>query len=220
MVGKGFTEWTNVAKCKPRFRNHYQPKIPTELGFYDLRLPSVRQQQADLAAEAGIEGFCYWHYWFGDGKVILEKIFNEVLASGKPDFPFCLAWANHSWTSKTWTKDNKELPNILIEQKYLGEEDYTKHFYYVLPAFKDKRYITVDDKPFFLIYNPLEFHDVRYFIRLWRKLALKNGLKGIHFVGIANTAMYRSVVTKKYEHVKLNNAAENFQFVLNLGLML
>ena len=95
--GKGFTEWTNVGKAKPLFRGHYQPKVPADLGYYDLRVPETRQAQADMAREYGIEGFCYWHYWFGNGKRLLERPFNEVLASGKPDFPFCLAWANESW---------------------------------------------------------------------------------------------------------------------------
>ena len=90
MWGKGFTEWTNVAKAKPLFRGHYQPQIPSDLGFYDLRMPEVREKQAQLAKEAGIEGFCYWHYWFGNGKRILETPFEEVLKTGKPDFPFCL----------------------------------------------------------------------------------------------------------------------------------
>lgn len=104
--GKGFTEWTNVAKAKPLFKGHYQPHIPADLGFYDLRLPEVREAQAELAREAGIEGFCYWHYWFGNGRRLLERPFNEVLESGKPDFPFCLAWANHSWSSNSWKKDS------------------------------------------------------------------------------------------------------------------
>ena len=93
--GKGFTEWTNVAQARPLFKGHYQPRIPADLGFYDLRLPEVREQQAQLAREAGVEGFCYYHYWFGGGKQLLERPFNEVLASGKPDLPFCLCWANH-----------------------------------------------------------------------------------------------------------------------------
>ena len=105
--GKGFTEWTNVAKAKPLFKGHYQPKIPMELGFYDLRMPEIREAQAELAKEAGVEGFCYWHYWFGNGKRLLERPFNEVLESGKPDFPFCIGWANHTWTSKTWNKAKK-----------------------------------------------------------------------------------------------------------------
>lgn len=193
--GKGFTEWTNVAKAKPLFRGHYQPKIPADLGFYDLRMPEVRQQQAELAKEAGIEGFCYWHYWFGNGKRLLERPFNEVLESGKPDFPFCLGWANHTWTSKTWDKGaNKSVPSILVEQKYPGVDDYVAHFYAVLPAFKDKRYITVDGKPFFYIFAPLDFKDVNTFILTWRKLAVENGLKGIHFVANAS-ATFRDLRT-------------------------
>jgi lipopolysaccharide biosynthesis protein len=87
--GKGFTEWTNVAKAKPLFKGHYQPRIPADLGFYDLRIPEVREQQAQMAREAGIEGFCYWHYWFSHDHKLLERPFQEVLSSGKPDFPFC-----------------------------------------------------------------------------------------------------------------------------------
>ena len=181
--GKGFTEWTNVAKAKPSFRGHYQPQIPADLGFYDLRLPEVREEQAKLARQAGIEGFCYWHYWFGNGKRILEMPFNEVLKSGKPDFPFCLGWANHSWSNKTWKKsEGFQKDVVFLEQLYPGDEDYIKHFYTVLPAFKDHRYITVNGKPLFLIYAPDDFKDVTHFIELWNKLAHQNGLKGIHFV--------------------------------------
>lgn len=193
--GKGFTEWTNVAKAKPLFRGHYQPKVPADLGFYDLRMPNVREQQAELAREAGIEGFCYWHYWFGNGKRLLERPFNEVLESGKPDFPFCLGWANHTWTSKTWDKGaNKSVPTTLVEQKYPGIDDYVAHFYAVLPAFKDKRYITVDGKPFFYIFAPMDFKDISNFITTWRKLAIENGLKGIHFVANAS-ATFRDLKT-------------------------
>ena len=99
--GPGFTEWTNVAKAKPLFRGHYQPRIPADLGFYDLRLPEVREQQAQMAREAGIEGFSYWHYWFGNGKMLLQRPFEEVLKSSKPDFPFCCTWAKHDCTTST-----------------------------------------------------------------------------------------------------------------------
>ena len=126
--GKGFTEWTNVAKAKPFFKGHYQPRIPADLGFYDLRLPEIREQQAQLAREAGVEGFCYWHYWFGNGKQLLERPFQEVVASGKPDFPFCLCWANHDWSNKSWKKDSK-LDAMIAKQEYLGEKDHTEHFY-------------------------------------------------------------------------------------------
>jgi len=181
--GKGFTEWTNVGKAKPLFRGHYQPRVPADLGYYDLRLPETRQAQADMAREYGVEGFCYWHYWFGNGKRLLERPFNEVLASGKPDFPFCLGWANHSWEDKQFNKEGSR--KVLMKQLYLGEKDYINHFNTILPAFKDKRYIRVDDKPFFLIYAPFEIPNVSVFIQLWQRLARDNGLKGIHFV--ANT---------------------------------
>lgn len=185
--GKGFTEWTNVAKAKPLFRNHNQPRVPADLGFYDLRLPEVREEQAEMAREAGIEGFCYWHYWFGNGKRLLERPFDEVLNSGKPDFPFCLCWANHDWTTKTWQQaDRKTTITMIAEQTYPGDEDYINHFNYVLKAFKDKRYITVDEKPVFAIFDPYKFRDVKHFIELWRKLAEENGLKGIYFIALAN----------------------------------
>ena len=107
--GKGFTEWTNVGNAKPLYRGHYQPKVPTELGYYDLRIPEIRQQQADLAKEAGVFGFCYWHYWFGNKRQLLNEIIDEVIESGKPDFPFCFGWANESWKAKQWNKDGSRL---------------------------------------------------------------------------------------------------------------
>lgn len=215
--GKGFTEWTNVAKAKPLFKGHYQPKVPADLGFYDLRMPIIRQQQAELAKEAGIEGFCYWHYWFGNGKRLLERPFNEVLESGEPNFPFCLAWANHTWSSKTWNKEKREnTPLILQEQLYPGIEDYTNHFYAVLPAFKDPRYIKVDGKPFFMIYDPLNFEDISTFIHCWRNLAKENGLKGIHFVAHISSAVFR--LSKKESIGKINfDADQIFKYVLDKG---
>ena len=183
--GKGFTEWTNVGKAKPLFKGHYQPRVPADLGYYDLRMPEVREAQADMAREAGIEGFCYWHYWFGNDKMLLERPFKEVLESGNPDFPFCLGWANHSWTNKTWEVGTKKVKEDFLMQMYYSVEDYIKHFDYVLPAFKDKRYICVDGKPLFLIFRPLDIPSVKEFIDLWQQKAKDNGLKGIHFVGIS-----------------------------------
>ncbi len=179
--GKGFTEWTNVAKAKPLFWGHHQPNIPADLGFYDLRLPEVREEQASLAREAGIEGFCYWHYWFGGDKRLLERPFKEVVDTGKPDFPFCLGWANHSWYKKLWDPKAPGKDLLLMEQKYLGAEDYKKHFYEMLPAFKDKRYIKVDGKLLFVIFDckPTEVQD---FMKVWRSLAEENGLGGFYFV--------------------------------------
>lgn len=216
--GPGFTEWTNVANAKPLFRGHYQPRIPADLGFYDLRLPEIRVQQANLAREAGIEGFCYYHYWMGGGRQLLQRPFNEVLASGKPDFPFCLAWANHEWTTKTW--QNGKHTKTIAEMLYLGDEDYIAHFNYVLPAFRDHRYITVDGKPIFSIYDPYHFMDVSHFIDLWRELAIKNGLPGIHFTAmINNTSTIRRKADGTIEHVlpNLESSADVFDNILALG---
>lgn len=187
--GKGFTEWTNVAKAKPLFPGHYQPRIPADLGFYDLRMSDVRQKQVDLAIEAGISGFCYYHYWFGNGKQELELPFNEVVASGEPNFPFCLCWANETWSHKFWNEDGSIIGSeTLIEQKYLGEDDDILHFNTLLPAFKDKRYMQIDGKLVFVIYKPLAFQDVSKFIELWNDPARKNGLNGFYFIGFTFNA--------------------------------
>lgn len=187
--GKGYTEWINVAKARPLFKGHYQPHIPADLGFYDLRLANIREEQAELAKEAGIEGFCYWHYWLDKSTQLLDLPFKEVLKSGKPDYPFCLGWANHSWKNDQWAeaKSFKKV-TMAIEQTY-DKEDYDIHFYDLLDAFKDVRYIKVDGKPLFLIYDPLSLPDPEYFIERWQKLARKNGLKGIHFVGIVSNLL-------------------------------
>lgn len=169
-----------MGKARPLFPGHYQPKVPADLGYYDLRVPETRQAQADMAREYGIEGFCYWHYWFGNGKRLLERPFNEVLASGEPDFPFCLAWANESWRGFFHGIKTKE---TLIDQLYPGEQDYIAHFRALLPAFKDRRYITVDGKPLFMVYHPLDHPEMKKFIELWQTLAKQNGLKGIYFIG-------------------------------------
>jgi hypothetical protein len=181
--GKGFTEWTNTGKAKPLFCRHYQPKVPADLGYYDLRVPQVREQQAALAAGAGIDGFCYWHYWFS-GRRMLERVFTEVVDSGKPDYPFCLCWANHSWYAKTWSV--KMPDRLLIEQTYLGEEDYKAHFYELLPAFEDKRYMRVDNKPVFCIWDAENPH-ISSFMQVWQRLAAANGLSdGFYFIAFSH----------------------------------
>lgn len=187
--GKGYTEWICTAKAKPLFRGHYQPRVPADLGFYDLRVPETRQAQAEMAKTAGIEGFMYWHYWFGNGKRLLERPFDEVLASGQPEFPFCLGWANHSWKTSTWKALEHSRPkdNMIVEQLYPGDEDIVAHFNNVLPAFKDKRYILVDGKPLFVFYDPCSFPNFGHFSQMWNDLAQQNGLKGVHFVGMVTT---------------------------------
>lgn len=185
--GEGFTEWTNVSKAKKYFPGHYQPKIPKDLGFYDLRCSETQELQAKLAKEAGVDAFCYWHYWFGNGKQLLEKPLQQVMKNKTPDLPFCIGWANETWMSKVWDSSKSKKDKILIEQLYPGTDDYVNHFNSILPILKDDRYLKIDGSPVFVLYKPLEFDDCKAFIELWNDLAVKAGFKnGIHFVGYAN----------------------------------
>lgn len=213
--GKGFTEWTNVAKARPLFRGHYQPRIPADLGFYDLRLPEVREQQAALAKEAGIEGFCYYHYWF-HGKQLLERPFNEVLESGKPDFPFCLCWANHDWTNKTWKKGSSLKADSTIMKMTYSQEDHFAHFKALLPAFKDDRYIKIDNKPIFAIWAPRDIPNTKQFIALWQELAQKNGLPGIHFIGQTDNTG-KGLPGQRRNYYSANMAKDYYNSIFNLG---
>lgn len=203
----GFTEWTNVAKAKPLFKGHYQPKIPRELSFYDLRVPEVREQQALLAREAGIEGFCYWHYWF-NGQRLLDRVFREVVESGHPDFPFCLCWANHSWYRKTW---NPKVPNkLLIEQTYPGEKDYIAHFNAMLPAFKDKRYMKVNGRNIFGVFDTSKF-EFKHFKEVWDRLAVQNGLQPFYFFGFTfHLDELKAMPEKGYDASVLDGSSLSF----------
>lgn len=175
--GPGFTEWTNVSKARPLYRGHYQPHVPADLGFYDLRLAESREAQASMARAYGIEAFCYYHYWFA-GRQVLERPFEEVLASGSPDFPFCLCWANQTWSGIWHGAPNR----VLLEQTYPGESDHRKHFEALLPAFSDRRYFRVDGKPVFLIYHPNELPFSRQTLELWRDLARLAGLRDLYLI--------------------------------------
>lgn len=180
--GKGFTEWTNVAKAKPLFPDHYQPHLPADLGFYDLRLPEARQAQADLAREYGIHGFCYYHYWF-NGKRILEQPVNEILRSGEPDFPFCLCWANENWT-RTWDGQEKA---VLLEQNY-SEADDREHLRSLADAFRDPRYIRIDGKPLFLVYRVTKLPDPKRTAEIWREEARNLGIGEIFLCRVESFA--------------------------------
>jgi lipopolysaccharide biosynthesis protein len=174
----GFTEWTNVTKALPLYPGHEQPCLPGELGFYDLRVPETRQAQANLAREHGVDAFCYYHYWFGNGRRLLERPFQEVLTSKRPDFPFMLCWANQTW-SGIWHGMDKR---ILVEQSYLGAEDDLRHFLALLPAFQDSRYVRVDDKPVFMVYAPDDLPDALAFTERWQQLARDHGLPGLYLI--------------------------------------
>lgn len=180
--GKGFTEWRNVAQAKPQFPGHEQPHIPADLGFYDLRVPEVRQAQADLAREYGIYGFCYYHYWF-NGRRILERPVDEIVASGKPDFPFCLCWANENWTRRWDGWDNE----VLLKQTYSAEDD-AAHFRALEPYFEDPRYIRVDGKPMFLVYRASRFPDPAATVARWRAQARRASFQGVYLCNVESTA--------------------------------
>lgn len=175
--GPGFTEWTNVAKAKPLFRGHQQPIIPADLGFYDLRLHQTRLDQAEMAKKYGVYGFIYYHYWFGNGKMILEKPLEEVLELKTPDFPFCICWANHSW-SKTWTNEEQ---TILVKQEYLGDEDIRQHVTYLSKFFQDPRYIKVNEAPLMMIFD-VKIDDIEDVLKKYKEEARKLGIPDIHFM--------------------------------------
>jgi hypothetical protein len=174
--GEGFTEWTNVRRAQPLFRGHRQPIGPGELGYYDLRDPTVREAQAALAREFGVTSFCYWHYWFG-GRQLLERPFNEVLATGNPTLPFFVGWANQSW-SGIWHGDPGR---ILVEQTYPPNDD-QQHFDALLPAFSDERYVRRDGRPVFMVFCPADLPNPREFVATWQAMAQKAGLGRLYLV--------------------------------------
>jgi lipopolysaccharide biosynthesis protein len=176
--GEGFTDWVKVKQAKPRFKGHYQPHVPSELGYYDLRSEETRIAQAALAKQYGIYGFCHYHYWF-NGKMLLERPFNEVLRSGKPDFPFCLCWANHNWTRR-WDGNDRE---VLIKQDY-KDYDPSQHIDWLNRAFFDRRYIKINGKPLFLVYDAGSIPGIEQKVQSWRKAAAKKGYPGIYLSSV------------------------------------
>lgn len=168
--GKGFTEWTNVTAAQPRFNGHEQPHLPADLGFYDLRLPDVMQAQAEMARSYGIQGFCFYHYWF-QGQLLLEKPIEAYLHLGKPDFPFCLCWANENWT-RSWNGRDKD---VLLRQAYSKADDIA-HFDYLSRFFRDPRYIRIDGKPVLLVYRINNLPDAKGTAARWRSRAHELGI--------------------------------------------
>jgi hypothetical protein len=172
--GSGFTEWHNVTRARPLFDGHYQPHLPGELGFYDLRVPEVREAQAELARTHGVHGFVYYHYWF-KGRRLLERPFEEVLKSGQPNFPFALCWANEEWT-RGW---DSQTGHVLMRQEFSEQDDRT-HIRYLIEAFKDPRYITIDGRPLMLIYRPTLLPDLVRTSEIWRTEVQKAGFPDLY----------------------------------------
>jgi lipopolysaccharide biosynthesis protein len=180
--GKGFTEWTNVTRARPLFPGHAQPHLPADLGFYDLRLPEARAAQAELAQAYGLHGFCYYHYWF-HGKRLLERPFDEVLATGQPDFPFCLCWANANWTRAWDGRDHQ----VLMPQQY-SEADDRAHIRWLLRAFADERYLRVGGKPLFLVWRASQLPVAGQTTARWREEARRAGIGELYLCRVESFA--------------------------------
>lgn len=197
--GKGFTEWTNVTKAKPLFQGHYQPQLPTDLGFYDLRLPEARQAQADLAQAYGIQGFCYYHYWF-NGKRLLEQPIDGMLKQKDLNMPFMLCWANENWTRR-W--DGKE-EDVLMQQDYNLEDDKAHMRWLCEHVFSDSRYIKVDNKPVFVLYRYSLLPDIKNTVAIWREIAINEfGFKDLY---LCITDSFGEITDPK--HLGFNAAVE------------
>jgi len=174
--GKGFTEWTNVTKATPLFDEHYQPHLPTDFGFYDLRVRQTRREQIEVAKAHGIDGFCYHYYWFS-GKRLLDVPVDDMLADKESNMPFCLCWANENWTRR-WDASESE---ILIEQKFAPDDD--RNFIDdLLPFLKDPRYIRIGDAPLLIVYRPHKLPDVKKSIQIWRERCREMGVGNIFLV--------------------------------------
>lgn len=186
--GEGFTEWTNTQKCKPIFPGHYQPREPMDNHYYNLLDKTALKWQADLAKKYGIYGFCFYHYWF-EGKLLLERPLQIYLENKDIDFPFCFSWANHSW-SRIW----EEKKDILLEQTYGNMETWKKHFHFLLPYFRDDRYIQMQNKPVLIFNRPLDFEQAEEMTAYWQELAKENGLRGIYFIETLSGVQKESVL--------------------------
>jgi lipopolysaccharide biosynthesis protein len=178
--GKGFTEWTNVTKAVPLFETHYQPHLPTDFGFYDLRVRATRRDQIKTAKDYGIDGFCYHYYWFSGTRILNEPL-DDMLSDQDSNMPFCLCWANENWTRR-WDAADHE---ILIAQKY-GPDDDLNFIKDLAPVLRDPRYIRKNDLPYLIVYRPQHLPDASKTIKIWKKYCEEVGLGGIH-VAIALT---------------------------------
>jgi hypothetical protein len=189
--GKGFTEWTNVEKAKPLYRGHYQPLSPGELGYYSLETNITVNKQSELAKSYGVDGFVFYHYWFGNKKTLLEKPLLNFLNDKSINIQFCICWANESWKG-TWHGASRD--QMLQEQQYLGKEDYKKHFEFLLPFFQDSRCLKIQGMPVYQIYVPESIFDLNVYTKTFNELAVEAGLKGIYWIGVKTTGSFDAKV--------------------------
>lgn len=188
--GEGFTEWTNTKKAKPLFKGHQQPKTPLNDNYYCLLDKETQEWQAKLAQENGVDGFCYYHYWF-NGKMLLEKPMEMMLENENMKLPFCISWANEPW-ARTWDGKDKE---VLMPQSYGSEKEWKAHFEYLLQFFKDMRYIKIDNKPVFLIYRTSNIPNCEDMVDYWNNLCKENGFNGIYLIETMNSFQNKSYIS-------------------------
>lgn len=181
--GKGFTEWTNVKKATPLYKGHYQPTIPLNNNFYCLEDKSVFEWQISLAKKYGVYGFCFYHYWMGEGRQLMHKPVEMYLKNGDLDFPFCLSWANHNW-ARTWTGGDTD---ILMDVRYGDKDEWEAHFQYLLPYFRDRRYIKEDGRPLLVLYQPEKIPCLDEMLDYWNNRAAEEGLNGLKIISQAQT---------------------------------
>jgi len=198
--GKGFTEWDNLRKAKPLFKNHNQPIIPYENNYYNLLDNYVKKWQIKLAKDNGVYGFCFYHYWF-NGHLLLEKPTQQFLQNKDLDIPFCLSWANEPWT-KAWVSKSDQ---ILIDQEYGSEKEWKEHFDYVAPYLLDDRYIKNEGKPIFVIYRPNQIECLNDMIDSWQRWAKDIGLPGIDFA-------YQQIDLDLVENSDISRFTYNIEF--------
>ncbi len=177
--GKGFTEWVNVREAKPLFEGHNQPRVPLNNNYYDLSDIETLKWQCRIAKEYGIYGFCMYHYWF-NGHLLLEKPMEMLLAHPEIDIKYCISWANHDWTD-AWKASNRQ-PKVLIAHNFDDEKDWVDHFNYLLPFFKDPRYMTENKKPLMVIYIPNIIRKLKKMLDVWSQMARDNGFDGLTFI--------------------------------------
>jgi Glycosyltransferase WbsX len=195
--GEGFTDWHNVKKATALFPAHYQPRIPLDANYYDQSQPSTLRWQVDLAKHYGIAGFCHYHYWF-DGKQMLNTPTDLMLADRAIDLPFCLAWANETW-SRRWEGRGHQ---VLIRQTHVADQaKWLVHFHYLMKAWSDPRAIAIDGKPIFLIYRPHLINQVDQMLDYWRELAQQHGLRGIYFIAMKQYEFPIQSIIKHFDAV-------------------
>lgn len=211
--GKGFTEWVNVRNAKPLFEGHNQPRVPLNNNYYDLSNIETLKWQCKLAREHGIYGFCMYHYWF-NGHLLLQKPLETLLTHPEIDINYCISWANHDWTDG-WKANNR--PKILISHDFNDEQDWVSHFNYMLPFFKDKRYMKMNGKPIMVIYAPHLILKLNKLLNEWTQLAKEAGLDGLTYISQSAASTYNRHWDRSLIDYEVEMQPQYINYVTNAG---